>query len=131
MRFVYGFTIPADTAKVSAEELDIPLVKGVLTRVEIGFPPGPAALVHVVVRDGSFQIAPVNPESSFAWDDYNDEFNMSYDLTEVGHRLTLVGWSPDTVYQHTVTFRFDVEPAEKGSERELIRQFVKLIGLGS
>jgi hypothetical protein len=121
MRFVYDLTIPKDTAKVSPTVSKVALVKGQLIGVEVAFPPGPATLVHVVIEDGSFQIVPVNRDADLSWDDYTMAFPMRYSLTETGHELRLVGWSPDTTFDHKITFRFDVEPEGDDDERSMIQ----------
>lgn len=129
MRFRFELTVPADTAQSDPAEAEARLVRGTLRRIQISFPPGPSALVHVVVLDKLLQIAPVNPEESFAWDDLTFAFDMDYGLTDRGHLLTLQGWSPDTYYDHTVTFGFDVEPAAAEGERGVIERLAQLLGL--
>jgi len=121
MRYVYEFTVPAGTQASAPVEQDIDLVKGRITRFEIGFPPGCAALVKVLVKDGMYQVTPANPGGYHAWDNYNETFSMDYELTDPKPRLILVGWSDDEVYDHTITFRVDVTPADM-DEREVILQ---------
>ena len=128
MRFVYELTIPKATAKVSPTVSKITLVKGRLVGVEVAFPPGPASLVHVVIEDASFQIVPVNRDADLSWDNFTMAFPMRYSLTETGHELRLVGWSPDTLFEHKITFRFDVEPEGGEDERSLIQEL--LFGAG-
>ena len=121
MRFVYELTIPKDTAKVSPTVSKVALVKGRLINIEVAFPPGPATLVHVVIEDGSFQIVPVNRDADMAWDDFTMVIPMRYSLSEVGHELRLVGWSPGTTFEHKITFRFDVESEGDDDERSMIQ----------
>lgn len=128
MRFVYELTIPKDTTKTAPTVSKVTLVKGRLIGVEVAFPPGPATLVHVVIEDGSFQIVPVNRDADLSWDNYTMAFSMRYSLTEVGHELRLVGWSPGTSFEHKITFRFDVEPEGDQDERSVIQEL--LFGAG-
>lgn len=129
MRFVYDLTVPAGTLSTDPAEDEIRLVRGTLTHAEVAFPPGPAGLVSVVVKDALLQILPANPEQSFAWDNYTHRANLDYALPRQGHKLTLVGWAPDAVFDHTVRFHFDVHPASEGGERGMIQQLAQLLGL--
>lgn len=117
MRFVYQLTIPAGTAKVSPAVSTVKLGKGSINRIEVGFPPGPATLVSVAIKDRIYQIAPANPDGGFAWDDHTYEFNTNYPLTDPPYELLLVGWSPDATFEHTVTFHFDLTPASGEDDR--------------
>ena len=121
MRFSFDFLIPANTLTADPERLDVKLMRGVLRHGEVAFPPGPANLVHVVLRDASFQIAPLNPEQSLHWDDQIFPFDMNYELTDVGHTLTLFGWSPGTTFEHTITVHLDVEPKDKTVSSKLLQ----------
>lgn len=111
MRFVYQLTIPAGTAKDAPATNEVKLGKGTINRIEVAFPPGPATLVSVAIRDRKYQIAPANPDGGFSWDDHTYEFNTNYPITDAPYEVILVGWSPDATFQHKVTFHFDLEPA--------------------
>ena len=129
MRFAYDLTIPAGTTAADPATRGVHLVKGRLYHAEIAVPPGPADTVHAVVKDSLFQILPVNPDSSFSWDDYTHQVDLDYELPDLGHELTLVGWSPTAIFDHTITFRFDVAPSDKKGERTVIEQLASLLGL--
>lgn len=123
MRYVYELTVPADTKAADPYQDEVDLVKGRLNKIEVGFPPGCASMVRVQVRDGLFQVTPANPGGYHAWDNYNEIFGMDYELTDPKPRLILVGWSAGTVFAHTITFRFDVTPADQ-DERSILTQQV-------
>lgn len=124
MRFVYTLTIPADTKITDPTSTEIKLIKGRLKHVEIGFPPGCAGMVKVVIMDENIQISPANPEMYHAWDNYVEAFSMNYSLENTLHELTLVGWSPDTVYDHVITFRFDVDPQSEDDRDVFLSQIL-------
>lgn len=126
-------TIPANTLAASPEELELQLTHGVITHVEVEFPPGCHGMVYVYVRRGSHQVWPTNPDSQFAsdgraivWDDY-------YELFDDPYVLTVGGYSPDTSYDHEITFRFEVTPqeiAERSKVQEgLLHNIGRLLGL--
>ena len=129
MRFVFPFTVPANTLAAARHEEKVEVVRGRLSRVEIAFPPGPAALVHVVILENLFQFAPALEGESFAWDDYTFGFDMDYALPDRVPVLTLAGWSPGTYFDHQVTFHFDVKVEAEEDERDLIRQLVQGMAL--
>jgi len=124
MRYVYELTIPADTSIAAPAECPARLVTGRIKQVEIAFPPGPAAMVKVVILDRLLQISPANSEMYHAWDDYTEVFSMDYKLDDPEPTLTLMGWSTDTKYSHKVTFRFDVVPKSGDEKAVLLAQML-------
>ena len=119
MRYVYELTIPADTSITDPATGQARLVTGRIRQIEIAFPPGPAAMVKVVILDRLLQISPANSEMYHAWDDYTEVFSMNYKLDDPEPTLTLSGWSVDTKYSHKITFRFDVVP-KSGDEKAVL-----------
>lgn len=119
MRFVFELTIPSNTLSDDPEETEVSLITGTLKKISIGFPPGCAAMAKVIIRDKMLQISPANPDSHHAWDNYTEVFSMNYKLTDPAPLLTLVGWSDDTIFQHVITFRFDVVPSD-GDEKSIL-----------
>lgn len=111
MYYDFSFTIPADTAKSSPEELDVKLTHGVIHRVEIGFPRGCAGLVHLQIRRGLHQLWPTNPQGSFNTDGYIIPINEYYELFVEPYILTLVGWNLDDTYVHTLEVRIGILPS--------------------
>lgn len=121
MRYVFELTVPADTPAIAPEELEVALTTGTLKQVEIAFKPGPAWMVKVIILDKMMQISPANPDSYHCWDDYTEVFSMNYRLSDPTPILTLIGWSPDTVFPHTITFRFDVD-TKSGDEKMVLTE---------
>ena len=110
MYYDVSFTIPANTAKASPEDLEVKLTHGVVHRVEIGFPSGCAGLAHLQIRRGGHQVWPTNPQGSFNTDDYTIPIDDYYELFEEPYILTLVGWNLDDTYDHTLEIRFGILP---------------------
>ena len=120
MRFVKVLTVTAGSTIADPSETPIRLIGGKLTHIEIAFPPGPANYVHVVIMDRNLQIAPANPEGAFSWDDHTHGFSMNYKMVDPPYELTLVGWSPDAMYDHDITFRLDVDPTAEDDRQALL-----------
>lgn len=127
MRFVKVLTVTAGSTKSSPSRDSILLSNGMLYHMEVAFPPGPGNWVSVVVLDGNVQIAPANPDGVFNWNDYTLSFTMNYPLTDVPYKLLLRGWSPDAIFDHNITFRFDVQPTEKDDRKALLDYLHRLL----
>ena len=112
MYYDVSFTIPANTAEATPEELRVKLTHGVIHRVEIGFPAGCAGLAHLQIREGGHQAWPTNPDGSFNTDDYTIPIDDYYELFEEPYTLTLTGWNLDDTYDHTLEVRIGVLPKE-------------------
>lgn len=108
MYYDFSFTVPANTTKKSAEELDVKLTSGVVHRVEVGFDSGCRYMVYVAIKKGLHQVWPTNPQGAFNSDNFTIVINEFYPLTTAPYMLRLVGWSPNTAYEHTVHLRFGV-----------------------
>lgn len=126
MRYVYDLTVPANTLESAPEELEVSLVTGTIKGIEISFRPGPAWMTYVSIHHGLLQISPANPNGYHNCDDYTERFSMNYPLAEPDPLILLRGWSPGTIYQHIITFRFDIIP-KGGDDREVL---LKLLGGG-
>lgn len=131
MFYSYALTIPANTPERSPTEQEVKLTHGVITHVEVEFPPGCAGLVHAYIRKGVHQVWPTNPDGSFrsdgraiVWADYEELFYEPYSLT-------IGGWNEDDTYDHEVLFRFEITPrevAERGvKEFSILRRIGRLI----
>ena len=112
MYYDVSFTIPANTAKSSPEELVVKLTHGVIHRVELGFPRGCAGLAHLQIRRGLHQVWPTNPQGSFNTDGYTITFNEYYEFSTEPYVLTLVGWNLDDTYDHTLEVRIGILPSK-------------------
>ena len=110
MLFDYDLIVPAATIATSPVETLATLTRGKLKRIRVFFPPGPATLVHVVCRHNLHQLVPANFDGTLNYDDISVITELDYDLVDVPYQVKMVGWSPSAVYQHTITFAFDLEP---------------------
>jgi len=111
MFYDFSFTIPKNTSKSSPAELDCKLTHGIIHRVEVGFPAGCAGLVHCVIKEGLHQHWPTNPDGDFKTDRFTIGFNEHLEFTRKPYILTLVGWSFDDTFPHTLEVRIGILPA--------------------
>jgi hypothetical protein len=111
MLFDYDLTIPAGTTAAAPAVSSLKLTKGNITEIRVFFPPGCATLVHVVICDRLHQILPANPDGSLNYDDAIVVSHMGYELTDAPYELLAYGWAPDSMFDHTITLMFELEPA--------------------
>jgi len=100
--------LPANTPEDSPVELIADLTWGVISHVELEFPPGCAGLAKVAILYHRHQLWPTNADKWFytdgriiAWDDY-------FELLEPPFELVLLGYNDDDTFQHTPIIRFEV-----------------------
>lgn len=109
---IYAFSIstPANTSVASPVKTTLALEKGVLTSLEVNFPPGPAGLLSVVLlREGS----QVFPKSSgdFHGDDRIFRYNrISFPLLFEPYELYAHTWNTDDTYAHVADIYIVIEP---------------------
>lgn len=128
MDFVYDLTVPADTARATPAELEVDISAGVIVRAEIEIPPGPNGMVYAAVRQGLHQILPTNPDGFY----HSDGRVYSSSPHKAHHRgdsaVVIMGWSPGTTYDHTIQFRFEVQPEATAEPwREIVALMKRLL----
>lgn len=126
MLFDFDITIPATTPAAAPTVQLAKLTRGKLTQIRVLFPPGPATLVHVVVRHNLHQLMPANPEGDINFDDVVVTSILDYDLVDSPYELSIIGWSPLAVYEHTITCQFNLEPVTGDTWNDFNRQLFML-----
>lgn len=120
MLFTRDLTIPAGTTRDAAASTELTLIAGTIRRIEAVFPPGPATRAHVIVRDSLFQLMPANPDEDINQDDVTVVSEMDYKMQRP-YTLIFDGWSPDAVYEHTITFNVDLAPESQDDLMKLLQ----------
>ncbi len=109
MLFSFSVSTPANTTQDDPQRAELLLSKGTIVQVDIGFPPGPQALLHAVVMRGQNQVWPTNPQGDFAWEDHVFSWPERYELEAKPYMLELVSWNEDDTYAHAVLVQLDVQ----------------------
>lgn len=112
MFYVHELTITANTTQDTPVEELITLTHGVITHVEVEFPPGCSGLVRAYINHALHQIWPTNPEGKFRTDGRPIVWSEYYELFTQPYQVTIGGWNTDDTYDHVVIFRFEVTPRE-------------------
>ena len=86
------------------------IARGIITRIEVKFPPGCAETTHIQICRGTHQIYPKNPDGDEASD---SEVVMSAEQLELltpPYHLVAWTWNTSTDFDHTLTVRIEVLP---------------------
>jgi len=105
-------TIPANTDKTSPVVVTWRVEEGVITHVEISFPPGCHRLAHVQIWYHESQLYPHGRDEDFAADAYTIKFTDQFEINEPPYELKIKGWNEDDTYDHTITVRVNIVPKE-------------------
>lgn len=119
--------IPADTSKAALVEQKKKIRTGIITHIEVLMPPGCHKLVYATVSHRLTQLMPFNPDEAVRADTYPVVGDYYWSVTESSPELILRGWSPDTIYDHTVSIRITVLPKAVASMLPLVNVLTKFL----
>lgn len=108
MFYSFDLPIPANKPKTDPAELEVNLTWGVITRVEIRFPPRCVGLARTKILEHRHQLWPTNVgawfygnDETIKWDEYHELYNMPA-------IFTLLGYNDDDTFPHTPIIRFEI-----------------------
>lgn len=128
--YLYSVTVPPNTLESDPIVERCKVSAGILTRLMVFFPPGPAALVRVRIFYQGAQIEPWNRDGWFAWDSYIFDLMCEHTITAPDTELEVQGWSEDDSIEHTVGFGFGVESPAEDPIAKLVDTFSRMMGGG-
>lgn len=108
MIFTKIVTIPKNTTKKSPKKITLKVTHAVVHKIEIEFPDGCRKYVHVVINRGGHQVWPTNPAGSFAADGRTITEMVFEDVNTPPYEFDIIGWSPNTTYQHRITVQLSM-----------------------
>jgi len=111
---IYVFDFETTNKYTASNKLKtvLELEKGVTYKMDIVFPPGPAHLLHVQIRDALHSVWPTNPDADFAGDNHTITFDDEYPIVEPPYQLAAYTWNLDDTHVHRVIIRIGVKPIE-------------------
>ncbi len=110
MLFSQQITLPANTAQADAIEQEIKLAPGVITKIEVQFPPGPFGLSHIQLLQDTHQFAPFDPTQDIASDRETVTWSEEIILNRPPYKMAIRGWNDDTAFPHIITVRISTRP---------------------
>jgi len=118
----FTLTVPANTDYTTPIERRMRLTKGVIHRVEVDFPVGTRALVHVQIFRGGHQIFPTNPDGDMKTDGQVIAWDEHEELDDEPLELVAKGWSTANTYDYDIAIRIGL------LSKEVIYPFTGLFG---
>lgn len=118
----YDITIPANTSYLSPYALDVSLTEGVIKRVLINFHRGCRTMVYTALYYGGEHKLPHVDGQGYHFDNYILTLYPDWNLADKHHLITIKGWSPDTLYPHTLNFLFTIDDSGKSGDSSLLQQ---------
>lgn len=104
MFYEFHLTIQPNTAD-PLQSVPCDLDYGIITHVEMEFPPGCNGLVGVRVREREHQLYPTNDGEFVVSNAYVVAFNDAYKFFSKPYLAFFEGYNSDEVYPHTITLR--------------------------
>ncbi len=131
MFYEHRLTVPNSTLSTAPVKETVTLVPGTIVGLAVQFPRGCVGLVHAQVHRGAHILWPSNPDSSLSGDAVVIEWQESYDMDTEPYQLTLVAWSDDDTFDHTLTFRINLIEAKlfARSGPGLLRRVAEFLGV--
>jgi len=106
--YSFDLPIPANTLKAAPVELEVNLTWGVITEVEIRFPPRCVGLAKVQILEHRHQLWPTNLDSWFYGNDETIKWDEHHELFQMPSIFTLLGYNDDDTFPHTPIIRFEI-----------------------
>jgi len=100
---------------------------GVLRKVDVVFPPGPAGLVRIFIFHENIQILPTNPEGYYSGDDIHITAQCWINLSECDNIITVVGYNVGCNFPHTILLYFEVKDPDEPDLTELLNNQIRLM----
>lgn len=109
MVHVRTITVPANTSASAPLKTSLKVLRGIITRSRLIFPPGPSGLVYVRACEGESQFFPATPGESFWGDNINQEFDDLYEITDDNRIINIYAYNLDAAYEHRFQIQFSIE----------------------
>jgi len=106
--YSFDLEILANTLATAPKELEVNLTWGVITEVEIRFPPRCVGLAKVKILERRHQLWPTNLDEWFYGDDETIKWDEYHELFVMPSIFTLLGYNDDDTYPHTPIIRFEI-----------------------
>jgi len=111
---IYQITVstPIDDYFDIPKHTFLKVAKGLVYKVEIDFPPGPAGLLKLQIFDGGHQVWPSSSGEYFATDNYCISFDDTLLKLIAPFQFDIYTLNEDTIHPHAVTVRLGMISSE-------------------
>lgn len=104
MIFSGSIAVDAGKSKDDPKVERLKITQGVITQINIMFPPGCAHEVCITFNRALHQIYPSNPDGFFIGDGVNISGEVFHYVKADPFELQVKGWAPNATYDHTIFF---------------------------
>lgn len=111
MIFSGSITVPAGRTKTAPKIERLKITKGVITQINLIFPPGCAHEVFITINRALHQIYPTNPDGYFIGDGVNFTGTVFHYVKAQPFEVQIYGWSPNASYDHTIHYYMWIKKA--------------------
>jgi len=126
MSYAWDINVPAGTSESSPVTQILKLHKGVITKIEIKFPPGVHGTVKVRIFRWEAPLVPLNRDGWITGDGETVRYNLYYDLNQEPYWLKFLAVSPNATYDHMITVRIEVLPKEIALTAVLLNKLINI-----
>lgn len=109
MFYNFHLTIPANTPILTPVNKEVKISVGNLKLITVQFPSGCSGLVYVNISHYNLQLIPFNYPEYIHSDNEIINIEIDYDIVQGSNQLILAGYNLDTMFEHTIQFRFNIE----------------------
>jgi len=127
MFYAWDITVPAGRAESTPLSQTLKLTKGVITGIDVKFPPGCHGLVKVRILHSEFQLVPLSRGEWVTGDGEVVKTDPYFELDTSPYALKFQGCSPTTVYSHVITVRVSLLPVEIATPWQVLRDFTSIL----
>ena len=110
MLFRYSISTDANTAATAKKKTILKVAYGIVTQIDIQFPPGPQGFLHLQINDALHQVWPINPDGDFASDFVNISFREFIPVLTEPLEFQALTWNTDDTYAHLLIIRIGILP---------------------
>jgi hypothetical protein len=125
--YVVELVVPANTPDISPVAQRFTVEKGVITKVQVHFPPGVAGKVYTAAFIGHYQLFPRPFGTWLTGDGETITFEPFYEIETPRATLTIYGKSPGALYSHRIIWRIQVLPKAVALPHLVISRIVEAL----
>ena len=127
MLYVVELNVPANTPDINPVQMTIEIERGVITSIEVHFPPGVRGMVKTAMFKGHYQVFPRPPGTWLTGDAETIRAAMFYEVKSPKDKFVIYGKSPGTNYQHLITWRINVLPPHVAMWWMVLEKFINIL----
>ena len=110
MLFRYKISTPANTAESAKQKTTLKVAHGIVTQIDVQFPPGPTGLLHLHINNALHQVWPFNAGEDFASHNVNITFREFIPVLVEPYEFQAFTWNIDDTFAHLLIIRIGILP---------------------